>query len=146
MRILIKNLQRQRPLNKKRIAQVARSILSLMGKDKAELSILFVNDKRMLMLNHQYRGINKSTDVLSFEVDIPLSDYQRGILGDVVINVNKVEEQADISGVGFYDELYRLLIHGILHLIGYDHEDSRYRAGLMRKREREIFNAIKKVY
>lgn len=146
MRILIKNQQRQRPLNKKRITRVARSILSLMEKDKVELSILFVGEMRMLMLNRQYRGINKSTDVLSFEAGISLDVYQRDVLGDVVININKVEEQAVSSGISFYDELYRLLIHGILHLLGYDHEDSGYKARLMRKKEREILNAIKKVH
>lgn len=146
MRILIKNQQRQRQLNKARIIKAAHKILSLMGQDEVELSILFVGNKRMLRLNHQFRGVRKSTDVLSFEAGTSLDGYPMDVLGDVVININKVEEQAILLGVGFYDELYRLLIHGILHLLGYDHEDSGYKARLMRRKEMELLNAIKKVH
>jgi probable rRNA maturation factor len=117
-----------------------------MGQQDVELSILFVGDRRILMLNHQYRGIRKSTDVLSFDAAIPVGVNGRIILGDIVINVSKAQVQARISGTNFYDELNRLLVHGILHLLGYDHEVSRYKAIRMRKKEVEILNALKKVY
>ncbi len=117
-----------------------------MKQPAAELSVLFVGDRKMTELNSVYRGINKSTDVLSFEAGLPFrQNFRDNILGDIVINIPRAEFQAKDSGAGFYDEIYRLLIHGTLHLLGYDHEKSGYRARVMRKKEEEIFNAIKKM-
>ena len=100
----------------------------------------------MLQLNSDYRGIKKSTDVLSFEAGIPVSYGEAGnVLGDIVISVPRAESQAEEYGTGFYDEIYRLLIHGILHLSGYDHEDSEYKARKMRKKEEELLDAVKEM-
>lgn len=107
----------------------------------------------MQQLNTAFRGIYKTTDVLSFEAEIPVSknkhhlgyESQRPVLGDIVINIPKAASQARMSGTDFYDEIYRLLTHGVLHLLGYNHEKSRYMAGAMRKKEQEILNAIKKM-
>ena len=144
MKVLIQNQQRHRPLDKSKILNAASSILSLADQSMAELSILFVGDKKMTELNSAYRGKNKTTDVLSFEAGIPV-DIQEGphILGDIVISIPKAESQAQTANIEFYDELCRLLIHGVLHLTGYDHEVSPYMARKMRKKEQEIFNALK---
>ncbi len=107
----------------------------------------------MKQLNTAFRGIYASTDVLSFEAEIPVSKGRNHlcykplppVLGDVVISIPKAAEQAKTSGMDFYDEIYRLLIHGILHLLGYNHEKSGSRAAAMRKKEEVIFNAIKKM-
>ena len=97
----------------------------------SELSVLFVNSRRMKLINTLYRGIRKDTDVLSF----PLMDEQLHngpfingphILGDIVISVPKALAQAEEFKVSFYDELLRLLVHGLLHLRGYDHEINAY--------------------
>ena len=146
MKILIKSRQRHRPLNKTKIIKASRQILSLLKQPAAELSILFVGDGKMTELNSVYRGINKSTDVLSFEAGLTLrQNFTNNVLGDIVINIPRAESQAKDSGAGFYDEIYRLLIHGTLHLLGYDHEKSGYRARVMRKKEEELFNAFKKM-
>jgi len=111
----------------------------------SELSVLFVNSRRMKLLNTRYRKISKDTDVLSF----PLMDsgLRHGpvMLGDIVISVPRALEQAEEFGVPFYDELLRLVVHGLLHLIGYDHEINAYQKKKMEKKERELFDAIKKV-
>lgn len=145
MKILIKNRQRHRPLDKARITQAAGNILSLLDQPTAELSIVFVGDKKMKELNSAYRGIKKTTDVLSFEAGIPITGGAGIILGDIVISIPKAESQAEEYGTGFYGELYRLLIHGTLHLLGYDHERSAGEACRMEKKEMEIFNAVKKM-
>jgi probable rRNA maturation factor len=149
MKILIRNLQRQRPLDKSKITKAALDILShadRSGHAGTELSILFVGDKKMTQLNTAYRGIRKPTDVLSFEAQIPLQkEMESIILGDIVINVARAELQASTYGTGFYDEICRLLIHGTLHLLGYDHEKSAYGARKMRKKEQEIMDAVKKM-
>ena len=149
MKILIINRQRHRSLDKTKIIKAAHNILSLLDQSRhtgTELSILFVGDRKMQQLNTAYRGIKKSTDVLSFETQIPVKKgIVNNILGDIVINVPRAESQAKICGTGFYDEIYRLLIHGTLHLLGYDHEKSEYRARKMRKKEQELFYAAKEM-
>lgn len=149
MKILIKNRQRHRPIDNAKITKAARDILSFLDQSRqsgTELSILFVGDRGMLRLNTEYRGIKKSTDVLSFEAGIPFKKgHAANILGDIVISVPRAEAQALEYGTGFYDEIYRLLIHGTLHLLGYDHELSAYKARQMRKKEQELMNAVKKM-
>ncbi len=146
MKILIRNKQRHRSLNKTRIIKTACNILTILEQPPSELSILFVGDRKMLQLNSAYRGISESTDVLSFEAQIPVT--RKGginVLGDIVINVPCAERQAEISCSGFYDEISRLLIHGTLHLMGYEHENSGSTAKTMIKKEQEIFDASKKM-
>lgn len=146
MKILIRNQQRLRSLNKEQISRTAERILTILKQPRAELSIFFVGDKRMLQLNSSYRGIRKSTDVLSFESQIPVRhDGPDHAIGDVVINVYRARQQAEEADTGFYNEVYRLLIHGTLHLLGYDHEDTAYRALKMKKKEEELLNAITKM-
>jgi probable rRNA maturation factor len=147
MKILIRNRQRHRPLDKAKVEKAAFSILSLLDQSRypdTELSILFVSDRIMKQLNRQYRGINRTTDVLSFEARLPSGKRpgQNNILGDIVISVPRAEAQAREYGAAFYDELYRLLIHGTLHLLGYDHEQSSSRAATMRKKEEELLGAL----
>ncbi|MBI4654762.1 MAG: rRNA maturation RNase YbeY [Nitrospirae bacterium] len=161
MKILIKNQQKHRRLNKTKIEKVANGILSLLGQHTSELSILFVGDKKMKELNTIYRGVPKTTDVLSFpqiseKLEVKSNKLKRSkkiemsytshflfptsyfLLGDVVINVSKAETQARDLGRNFYDEISRLMIHGILHLLGYEHERCSYKANIMRKKEEEI--------
>ncbi len=153
MKILIRNQQRHRRLTETKISRAARKILSLLEQPGAELSILLIGDRKMLRLNTVFRGIRKSTDVLSFP-QIDSGDFAERaklltlnyILGDIVINIPRAASQARMSGRGFYDEVYRLLIHGILHLLGYDHEKSSYKANVMKRKEKEISNAFKKIH
>ncbi|RJQ15006.1 MAG: rRNA maturation RNase YbeY [Nitrospiraceae bacterium] len=145
MKILIRDRQRHRSLNKARVNKAGRKILSILKQPEAEVSLFFVGDIRMKQLNAAYRGINKTTDVLSFEAAIPVKCAANHVLGDIVINVSRAESQAKLYGLGFYDEICRLLAHGILHLLGHDHEGSAHRAKVMIKKEREIFNAVKEM-
>jgi len=149
MKILLKNQQRRRLINRTKISKAAAYILSLLKQSRlsmAELSILFVGDRKMKQLNFDFRGVRKSTDVLSFESGIPVrGDGQNPVIGDIVICIPKAESQARAAGTGLDEELNRLLIHGILHLAGYDHEASDYRARIMRKKEKDILNALKKM-
>jgi len=114
-----------------------------LGLENAELSILLTGDRKMRTLNRDWRGIDKTTDVLSFSAlegadDGPISRKEAElagmplVLGDIVISAPKALAQATERGVSFEDELVFLLIHGILHLIGYDHE-----AGANEKRKME---------
>jgi probable rRNA maturation factor len=113
--------------------------------DRAELSVLFVNSRRMKLLNTRYRGIPADTDVLSF----PLMDeglrHNECALGDIVISVPSARKQAEEFKSTFHEELIRLLVHGLLHLIGYDHEINPYQKKKMEKKERELLDALQRV-
>jgi len=109
--------------------------------EKTEISVLFTDDKFIRSLNNKYRGIDKPTDVLSFSlsegsVKTPESESDT-LLGDIIISVETAQRQADKLNHSREKELAVLLIHGLLHLTGYDHEkDKDYK--IMREKESEI--------
>ena len=115
-----------------------------LGLTDAELSILLVNDIQMQEMNRLYRNKDKTTDVLSFSMrDGQYPDINPAILGDIVISLPTAERQAKEKGHGIYEEIAVLLIHAILHLIGYDHTRGRKENLRMRKKERELLNSCK---
>lgn len=94
-------------------------------------------------LNLMYRGKDRTTDVLAFSIkEGKYSDINPDILGDIVISANTAKMQAGEKGHGLYDEIALLLIHGILHLTGYDHERGKKEELRMRKKERELLKAV----
>lgn len=102
--------------------------------ENVEVSVSFVGDEEIRELNRDYRGVDKSTDVLSFPMDDEFIIVSR-ILGDVIINTRRVMEQAKELGHSNERELSYLTVHSILHLLGYDHmEDEDKRE--MREREK----------
>lgn len=117
----------------------------MLGLQQTELSVLFVNDRKMRELNALYRGVDRTTDVLSFPMADGPAFGDSGPLGDIVISVPTAARQALEYGVTFREELLRLLVHGLLHLAGYDHEISAYQKRKMEKKEREILNAVQAV-
>ena len=148
MKVSIKNRQRRIKVNRRRITGLLRKALHLLSVPRAELSILLVNDRQMRALNLQYRGLDKTTDVLSFpqSADCSIHDLRftihEVILGDIVINLHKARRQADEYGLTMNEEIKRLLIHGLLHLIGYDHEKNGYQGKMMLEKERELINIL----
>jgi len=98
--------------------------------DNKEISVAIVGSDEIRSINKQYREINSATDVLSFEGD-------GDILGEIIICSEEVQK----NGENFEDELKRVLIHGTLHLLGYDHEKDQ---GEMIKKQEEYFSLIKK--
>ncbi len=127
-----------------RLDRQARAILSDVGEAPAELGILFVGDQRMRSLNRQYRGKDRTTDVLAFAMrEAPHSSST--VLGDVVIAVPTAVRQAKEGQRSLDEELTVLLVHGILHLCGYDHERSEKEARRMQRRERMILRSLARV-
>lgn len=84
-------------------------------------TIAFVSDKKMSELNNQFRGKNKTTDVLSFPFENDF-DENENFLGDIVISLEQAERQAIENNLTLENEVKQLILHGILHLLGYDHE------------------------
>lgn len=148
MKVYIKNRQRRIKVSQQRIENLLRKALRLLRLHEAELSILLVNDRRMRMLNLQYRGIDRTTDVLSFpqmnESQISDLKSQVCLLGDIAINLHKAERQAAEYGLTLDEELKRLLIHGLLHLAGYDHEKGRYAERKMKDKTLDLLTRLGK--
>lgn len=91
---------------------------------RCEISVTLTDNEGIMVMNHQYRGIGKPTDVLSFpmEDDKILKDF---VLGDIVISIEKAIQQANEYGHSFEREISFLCVHGMLHLLGFDHEKSK---------------------
>ncbi len=123
------------------LKKITRSILKALQRSQAELSIALVGDKEMRPLNAKYRKKNKTTDVLSFPADNPAT-AKRVLLGDVIISVEQARRQAKERNHSLKREMVILLIHGILHLLGYDHERSRRQAKIMADLEVKLFNLL----
>ncbi len=122
-----------------RLAKLLRSS----GFPDAELSVLFVGDRAMRTLNHEWRHIDRTTDVLSFsQREGRFAEIRPELLGDIVISVPRAERQAREAGHTLTREIERLLVHGLLHLLGYDHERGPAEAGRMRRRERQFMKRI----
>jgi len=143
MELLIQNRSRLK-IDLKKIKRWVSLILKKPGYQDSEISILFVDDEEIRVLNKNYRGKDRTTDVLSFsqleevknsKLQTPNSEL---LLGDVVISLETAKRQAKERGHSFEKEVFILLTHGILHLLGYDHEGNRKMAHEMRRMEREI--------
>lgn len=109
---------------------------------------MLANDGQMKRLNRLYRTLNKPTDVLSFPIyehrgEIP--DNRESLLGDIVINLDAAKRQSSLYGLTLNGEVRRLLIHGFLHLLGYDHERNPYQQKRMRRQESELRDALEAV-
>lgn len=113
-------------------------------KNNAEISVTFTDNEGIRRLNKDFRGLDKPTDVLSFPLtdyestDAPYADELCGSLGDVVLSLERAKEQADEYGHSFDREIAFLVVHSMLHLLGYDHETSEEDELDMRQRQSEI--------
>jgi rRNA maturation RNase YbeY len=167
----LQNDQRAIAIDQKWLGRTAAAILSAARAETAELSVLLVSDRRMRSLNRRYRKKDRATDVLAFPLHkkspltLTLSLQGRGkenissppsgertkvrglkppmLLGDVVISMQTAKRQAKEFGHSLRDEIERLLVHGILHLLGYDHERNVRAAAVMARKERTILRAIR---
>ncbi len=147
MNIYIENDQSAVKLNIPLIEDICRSILIALNRKKGEVAVLFTNNKEIRVLNKKFRNIDKATDVLSFsQIEGDFPDINPDLLGDIVISAEKAKEQAEERGAEIIDEIAFLVIHGMLHLLGYDHLVSSEGKKAMREKEKEIFSIIKEKY
>ena len=90
--------------------------------DSPSLTVVISNDEQLKEMNLQYRGIDKTTDVLAFKADFEDPDLGSRYLGDVVISYQQAQDQAKTRRHKVEEELQLLVVHGVLHLLGYDHD------------------------
>ncbi len=119
------NLQVKRniklPVEKSTLLLAAQVTLDFKNVSASDISIVIGNDEFLKKLNRKYRNVDAATDVLSFSTSEPDPDTGSIYLGDVVISLPRAEAQAAAGGHPVVDELQLLVVHGILHLLGYDH-------------------------
>ncbi len=114
-----------------------------MGCSDCEASIVITDDKEMEDLNKTFRGISSPTNVLAFPMqEGQFGDISPGLLGDVVISADTAEKEAQEAGITLDERMSQLLIHGILHLKGFDHEQGSENAMAMEKKSLELLRLL----
>ena len=136
-----RNTVRKSGIDARAVKRVASQLLVAVGRGKASLSISFVSDTAIARLNAIHRGKKKPTDVLSFPLEPDPSMPGEELLGDIVIGVPTAMRQAALYDASLQREVERLLIHGVLHLLGHDHEEAAERE-VMIAQERRLAAAI----
>jgi probable rRNA maturation factor len=146
LKVAIGNRQRRHRVEAKRIRKLAERTLNALGFIDSELSVTIVGDKSIRRLNRDYRGFDKPTNVLSFPMSAgDFADVNPELLGDVVISADTAFREAEEQGISFFERLGFLLLHGILHVTGYDHERSgEAEAKRMERKQRQLYTLLKR--
>ena len=142
-KVSVLNRQDRVPVDRRKIGAAARRILKTLGYEGYELTVVLVGDREITRLNRQYFRRNRPTNVISFPLmdDSPISLRSR-ILGDVVISAETAQRDAGEAGEKAEEEILFLMIHGLLHLAGYDHEGSVAERRKMEAKEKEFFEGL----
>ena len=145
MEVLIENRQDRHRLPRQKIQTTASRILSALGYPDAQLSILIVDDDQISEFNMTYLKHAGPTNVISFPMqEGQCSDITPDLLGDVVISADTAHREAVDAGMEMNARFNQLLIHGILHLVGYDHVNSGEAAAVMEQKSNELMELIGK--
>ena len=121
--IEVVNRQRRRPIDCERWQAFAAKALELAPASDADVTVVFVADRAMREINRTWRGRRGTTDVLSFPANQDEFERLAGLnLGDIVISIEQAARLAKEHGLSFESEIAQLILHGLLHLSGYDHE------------------------
>ncbi len=129
---MVLNRQRKIKINRKPLLELEKKLKEEFSENR-DFSVVIVSDKKISQLNETYRGKKGPTDVLSFEAG------QEDYLGDIIISAETAERQARQMGHSLEKELKILMIHGFLHLLGYDHETDH---GEMRELEKKLWKKL----
>jgi probable rRNA maturation factor len=148
--VLVSNLQDRVPVDDDLVQMLTGVIEAALVEEgmakEAEVSLVFVDDAYMAELNKQYRNIDGPTDVLSFAMlegeQLP-GDEAEPVLGDIVISLETARRQAREFGHGFEREVAYLTVHGVLHLLGYDHMDETGKKAMRAKEEKILGQVLK---
>lgn len=141
MTILIENRQKKITLNRRQIRNSLVRLLKRLGLEDRELSLLLVDNEEIRELNRLYLGRDYPTNVISFAMsEGAYGDVNPQLLGDIIISVEKAMSEGETSGASLKESLDFLMIHGLLHLLGYDHESGdTQEARRMQDKENELF-------
>ena len=139
MAVLIKNSQRMLKIDAKNIKKITEVLLNSLGFQSKDLSLLFVDNRKITALNKQFFGKNNPTNVISFSY---IDGLPGEVLGDIIISGERAEEEAQASGTFFYERLFALIVHGLTHIMGYDHEKDEKERKKMKYREKRLMDFV----
>ncbi|MDD5342869.1 MAG: rRNA maturation RNase YbeY [Smithella sp.] len=144
MKLQIENNQNKIKIDKRRIRSTVLRIMRILDCADKEISLSFVDDEKIKELNKEYLGKDKPTNVISFSLrEGEYSDINPQIMGDIIISVETAQRDALWGNLTVSQEIDFLIIHGILHLLGYNHENTtRKETNKMRKKEKDLFTAV----
>jgi probable rRNA maturation factor len=143
MEILIEDRQDRYRIAHEEIKKKAKTILNALECHDGELSILIVNDPEIAKLNKTYLGRSGPTNVIAFSMqEGPFGQISPNLLGDVVISLDTAAREAEDAGISVESRLDQLLIHGVLHLFGFDHDKTSEQAKAMRMKEEELLKLL----
>jgi probable rRNA maturation factor len=143
MEVLIDNRQNKHKISLKEIRRKARAILNALDSPDVELSILIVDDPKIEVLNKEYFNRHGPTNVIAFPMRTgQFKKINPQLLGDVAISIETAAKEGQIAGISIEERFTQLLVHGILHLLGYDHEKTKKQADKMEKKSNEILKLI----
>jgi probable rRNA maturation factor len=144
MKLQIKNSQNKIKIDKRRIRSTILKILRILDCADTEISLYFVDDENIKQINKQYLGKDKATNVISFSLrEGEYGNINPHILGDIILSAETAQRDAIKGNFTITQEIEFLIIHGILHLLGYNHENTTQKeTNKMRRKEKKIFNAI----
>lgn len=126
-------------IDRKLITSVTREVLASLKLQDRDLSILFVDDRKITVMNKEFFGKDRPTNVISFSY---LEGMPGEALGDVIISVERAADEARAAAIPFYERLFHLIVHGIVHIIGYDHVKGKSEARKMRYREKKLMRFV----
>jgi probable rRNA maturation factor len=133
-------------LSKKNIQDIFFIALRFLKKKNREVSVHLIGDQRMKSINKQYRNINKTTDVLAFAIQEGRSKdekvFSKQDLGDIFVSIPQIKRQAKTQKISYKEEFVRVLMHGLLHLSGYDHKTKSEKKKMFNLQEK-LVNKIK---
>ena len=143
MGVLIENRQEKYAITPKSLKEKARAILNALGSPDGELSILLLDDLQIAVLNKDYLQREGPTNVIAFPMrEGAFAEITPDLLGDVVISLETAEKEGLAAGMSMEERLGELLVHGILHLFGYDHEKTEKEAQRMEAKSRELLKQL----
>lgn len=145
MPVLIANRQNIRRINSVRIRKVLLEVMTWLNCAEREVSVLLLDNAGIQVINRDYLHRDRPTNVISFAMqEGEFADINPHVLGDIIISVEKTLTDSHREGIKFTDEFDFLLIHGLLHLLGFDHENvDETMANKMQTLEKKIFSRLK---
>lgn len=121
------------------IAKVTGELLASLKLDDRDLSILFVDDRKIAVMNRDFFGKDRPTNVISFSY---LDGMPGEAVGDIIISVERADDEAREADIPFYERLFGLIVHGLVHIVGYDHLKGASEARKMRYREKKLMGLV----
>ncbi|MBA4417914.1 MAG: rRNA maturation RNase YbeY [Syntrophus sp. (in: bacteria)] len=146
MTVMIRDSQRSLKANKRPIRQITEDLLTFLKLQDRDLSILFVDNRQIQKMNKKFFGKDQPTNVISFSYLPPSGavgpEFPCEIIGDIVISLERAQEEASSLNVPFYERVFALIIHGILHILGFDHVNDSNERRRMRYQEKKLLTYV----